>query len=98
MMALKNPTSYLEFLSESLTDRTNQAENGLSGLTDKVEYLHKISKEHKKIEYRNVLYIKKIKPFNYTNRQEGRIPDQRHRPDLQQDPGRELAHSKGRIT
>lgn len=45
MMALKNPTAYLEFLSESLTDRTNQAENGLSGLTDKVKYLHKINKE-----------------------------------------------------
>lgn len=50
MMALKNPTAYLEFLSESLTDRTNQAENGLSGLTDKVEYLHKINKEYKKIK------------------------------------------------
>lgn len=48
MMALKNLIAYLEFLSETLTDRTNQAENGISGLTDKVEYLHKINKEYKK--------------------------------------------------
>ena len=43
MMALQNPIDYLEFLSESLTDRTNQTENGISGLTDKIEYLHKIN-------------------------------------------------------